>query len=87
MKALICQSCGLSFLKSLGGVNRDETKNEEFCIKCFDKGEFTDCSLSLHKLETKLIEMAKFHNDITLEEVQLIIKNLPYLKRWQMNIM
>lgn len=86
MKQLICQSCGLPFLKSLSGTNRDETKNEEYCITCYEKGEYTDCSLSLHKLEIKIIEMAKVHNEVTLEEAQLIIKNLPYLKRWHMNI-
>ncbi len=87
MEPLICQSCGLPFAKELMGINRDKTKNDEYCVHCFDNGEFTDHSLSLHKLEVKLIEMAEMHNEITLEEAQEVIKQLPYLKRWHMSIM
>ncbi|WP_010228251.1 zinc ribbon domain-containing protein [Gillisia marina] len=87
MEPLICQSCGLPFAKELMGINRDNTKNDEYCVHCFDNGEFTDHSLSLHKLEVKLIEMAEMHNEITLEEAQEVIKQLPYLKRWHMSIM
>lgn len=87
MEPLICQSCGLPFTKKTMGTNRDGTKNDEYCINCFENGEFVDHSLSLHKQEVKLIEMAKVHNEITLEEAQAVIKELPYLKRWHMSIM
>ena len=87
MEPLICQSCGLPFTAELMGTNRDETKNEEYCVNCFENGEFIDHSLSLHKLEVKLVEMAEVHNEITLEEAQAVIKELPYLKRWHMSIM
>ncbi len=87
MEHLTCQSCGLPFTKESMGVNRNETKNEEYCIGCFDKGEFTDHSLTMHKLEVKLVEMAEVHNEITLEEAQIVIRELPYLRRWHMSIM
>ena len=87
MEHLTCQSCGLPFTKDLRGTLRDGTKTEDYCINCFEKGEFVDHSLSLHKLEVKLIEMAEVHNEITLEEAQTVIRELPYLKRWQMSIM
>ncbi len=86
MKHLICQSCGLPFSGKLRGTNRDETKNDEYCVNCFDNGKFVDHSLTLHKLEVKLLEMAEV-NEITLEEAQAVIKRLPYLKRWHMSIM
>ncbi|WP_026838148.1 zinc ribbon domain-containing protein [Gillisia sp. JM1] len=87
MEALICQSCGLSFSEKLKGTNIDETKNEEYCVNCFDNGEFVDQSLTLHKLEVKFLEMAEVHDEITLEEAQAAIKELPYLKRWFMRSM
>ncbi len=87
METLICQSCGFPFNKKTSGINRDETKNEDYCINCFDNGEFVDHSLTMHKLEVKLLEMAEVHEEITLEEAQAVIKNLPYLKRWYMSIM
>ncbi len=86
MEHLTCQSCGLPFTKEIMGTNRDKTKNDEYCINCFDKGEFVDHSLTMHKLEVKLIEMAEVHNEITLEEAQAVIKELPFLKRWHMSI-
>ncbi|RKS50541.1 putative zinc ribbon protein [Gillisia mitskevichiae] len=87
METLICQSCGLPFTKELMGTNRDKTRSEEYCISCFENGKFIDHSLSLHKLEMKLLEMAEVHEEITLEEAQAVIKKLPYLKRWHMSIM
>lgn len=87
MEPLICQSCGLAFTKETMGTNRDETKNNEYCANCFSDGEFVDHSLTLHKLEVKLVEMAEVHNEITLEEAQSVIRELPYLKRWHMSIM
>ncbi len=87
METLICQSCGLPFSGKLMGTNRDETKNDEYCANCLDEGEFTDPSLTLHKLEAKLIEMAEVHEEITLEAAQAAIKELPYLKRWYMRTM
>ena len=87
MKHLTCQSCGLPFTAELRGTNRDKSTNEDYCIHCFEKGEFVDHSLTMHKLEVKLVEMAEKHNEITLEEAQVVIRELPYLKRWHMSIM
>tara|TARA_R100000935_G_C2827675_1_gene163251 strand:+ start:1356 stop:1619 length:264 start_codon:yes stop_codon:yes gene_type:complete len=87
MDHLTCQSCGLPFTKEINGTNRDETDNEDYCLHCFENGEFVDQSLTLHGLEVKLVEMAEMHNEITLEEAVTVIRELPYLKRWHMAIM
>tara|TARA_R100000935_G_C2758290_1_gene132556 strand:+ start:14 stop:277 length:264 start_codon:yes stop_codon:yes gene_type:complete len=87
MKPLICHSCGLSFPEKFTGSNLDGTKNEDYCVSCFDNGEFMDQSLTIHKLESKFIEMAEVHEEITLEEARAAIKKLPYLKRWLMRTM
>ncbi len=87
MNLFTCQSCGIPFTKSLSGYNRDGILSEEYCIKCFKDGEFVDHSLSMHQQEVKLLEMAKINNGITYQEAQQIIKTLPYLNRWKMNIL
>lgn len=84
MKPSLCQSCGFPLFEENKGANRDKTKNEDYCITCYQNGEFVNLSLSMQKLEVKLMEMANVHNEINLEEAQQIIMNLPNLKRWQM---
>lgn len=83
MDQMICQSCGFSFTEENKGTNRDLSLNEEYCNRCYKEGDFQDKSLSLRHLEAKILEMARIHCDITLEEARLVIKKLPHLKRWQ----
>lgn len=85
MKPVLCQSCGFPLLEENKGTNRDTSKNDDYCIRCFQNGEFLDHTLTMHQLEMKLMEMAEVHNEISLEEAQQIIKILPNLKRWQMS--
>ena len=85
MKPLQCQSCGMMFPREDMGTNRDKTLNEDYCHNCYQDGEYTNHHLTLHGLEIQLLEMAKVHNEITLEEAQQIIRVLPDLKRWRMN--
>ncbi len=84
MKPMICQSCGLPFSAEALGTNRDHTHNCDFCINCFRNGEFTDHHLTRNEMERRLLEMAREHNEMSLEEAQQVIKLLPDLKRWKM---
>ncbi|SKB36192.1 Putative zinc ribbon domain-containing protein [Salegentibacter holothuriorum] len=85
METLICQSCGWPFTLTTAGTNRDKSVNKDYCRDCFKDGTFIDKSLNLHQLEMKLLEMAKVHEDISLEEARQLIKKLPELKRWRMD--
>jgi hypothetical protein len=85
MKPILCQSCGLPIFEENKGTNRDNSKNDDYCTNCFKNGAFIDHSLTLRGLKVKLMEMATFHNEITREEVEQIILNLPMLKRWKMS--
>lgn len=84
MEALICQSCGFPFSADRRGTNRDNSKNNDYCINCYQNGKFTDHHLTMHELERKLLEMARHHNELSLEEAREIIRDLPNLKRWKM---
>jgi len=83
MKPFICQSCGLPFTDEFRGTNRDQTESEDYCINCFQNGNFVEPSLSLREIEAGYFEKAKKNEDLTLEEAQEAIKILPTLKRWR----
>jgi len=83
MKPLICQSCGLPFTDESKGTNRDQTKSEDYCINCFQNGNFVEPSLSLREMEIRELERAKKNENLTLEEAQKALKILPTLKRWR----
>jgi hypothetical protein len=85
MKPNLCQSCGLPIFEEYKGTNRDNSLNDDYCTSCYQNGKFLDHSLTLHRMQVRLMEMAAFHNEITLGEVEQIIMNLPRLKRWQMS--
>lgn len=85
MKPLQCQSCGMPVTREFLGTQRDGSTTEDYCINCFEFGEFTNLHLTLHELELNLMDMAKVHNEISLEEAQQIIRCLPKLKRWEMS--
>jgi len=83
MKPEICQSCGLPFTDESRGTNRDQTESEDYCINCFQDGNFVEPSLSLREMEVRHLEKAKKNEDLTLEEAQKAIKILPTLQRWR----
>lgn len=87
MEPLICQSCGMTFTAENMGTRYDLSKSEEYCRKCYQNGKFVDPSLMRQDMEIKLQEMAEVHDEISLEEAQEIIRRLPDLKRWQMDMM
>ncbi len=84
MGPLICQSCGFPFSEESRGTLLDDTRSNDYCINCMVGGKFTNPHLSLQDMQRKLIEMAKEHDEITLEEAKEILKILPDLKRWRL---
>ncbi len=83
MKPLICQSCGLPFTDESEGTNRDQTKSEDYCINCFQNGNFVEPSLSLREMAVRDLEKAKKNENLTMEEAREVLKVLPILKRWR----
>lgn len=81
---LVCQCCGLTFSPNARGTNRDLSKNSDYCLDCFKNGEFRHPHLTIQDLEKRLLNMARYHDGICIEEAQAVIKRLPDLKRWRM---
>ena len=82
MNAKICQSCSMPLLKeSEFGTNKDESRNEEYCIYCYKEGSFID-NVSMEEY----IEMnIPYHEQAGMseEEMRNHCENIfPTLKRW-----
>ncbi|HER40712.1 MAG TPA: hypothetical protein ENO10_05780 [Salinimicrobium catena] len=84
MKPLTCQCCGLPFSEKMRGTNHDHSKNSDYCLECFREGKFTDHHLTIQDMEKRLLDMARHHDEISIEEAHQTIKILPDLKRWKM---
>lgn len=81
---MTCQCCGLPFTPKMRGTNRDNSKSPDYCLDCFENGEFRDHHMSIQDMEKKLLDMARHNDGISIEEAEAIIKLLPDLKRWKM---
>lgn len=87
MRVSICQCCGQGFIPEMSGTERDHSFNADYCNCCYKNGEFIDKALTVHTLQVKLMKQARNHQQMTQEEADIIIRKLPYLKRWKMSWM
>ena len=46
MEQKFCQSCGMPLTDEVLGTNADGSKNEEYCMYCYNDGKFLqDCTM------------------------------------------
>lgn len=78
-----CQSCAMPLTDELFGTNADGTKNEDYCMYCFNDGEFTS-DMSMEEMMNFCIEkMVEVHPEIDKDEASAMMKEVfPKLKRW-----
>ena len=78
----ICQSCGMPLTKEQLGTNKDGSINGDYCMYCYEKGEFID-KVSMNEY----IEMCSKYGEqagMTNEEMKDYCSKLfPTLKRWK----
>lgn len=83
-----CQSCGMPLNDENRGTNADGSKNEDYCMYCYQNGKFTnDCTMD------EMIEFcAQFVDEVnknmpkpmTKEEYKDMMRQyFPMLKRWK----
>ena len=83
-----CQSCGMPLNDENRGTNADGSKNEDYCMYCYQNGKFTnDCTMD------EMIEFcAQFVDEVnknmpkpmTKEEYKDMMRRyFPMLKRWK----
>lgn len=79
----ICQSCGMHIENNnLRGTNVDKTLNEDYCIYCYQNGDF----LYDDTMEQKVEKCIEFHiNEVTNENAarEKLLNYFPTLKRWK----
>jgi hypothetical protein len=81
---VICQSCGMPMkIDSDFGTNADESKNEEYCTYCYQKGQLTNSNMTMEQMITACVGMMVKYGtpeDQAKKEMQELI---PTLKRWR----
>ena len=67
------------------GINKDNSKTTEYCIFCFENGEFTNPNLTMQEVIEKSIQMSTklWVPENTAREIAN--NTIPKLKRWQQN--
>lgn len=79
----ICQSCGMPMTEEKDfGNNSDDSKNEDYCIYCYQKGQFTFNG----NLEEMIEKQVSMHDMVGITEEgarKIAIETLPTLKRWK----
>ena len=78
-----CQSCAMPLTDELFGTNADGTKNEDYCMYCFNDGEFTS-DMSMEEMMNFCIEkMVEVHPEMDKNQVSAMMREVfPKLKRW-----
>jgi len=86
-----CQSCGMPLPaddEKILGTNSDASKNNEYCIYCYENGNYTeDCTMEdmIEISVTHMKEMGAIGPEGKTEEETRAMLNrfFPKLKRWQ----
>lgn len=83
-----CQSCGMPLENDeVIGTNGDSSKNEDYCIYCYDGGAFTANVTMDEMIKISLNHMKELFKDDPKFNEQDAILNMqsffPKLKRWR----
>jgi len=80
-----CQSCGMPLTeKEILGTNADGSKNEDYCMYCYEKGDFKDNMTMEQMIEFCIPHMVKGNSGMTEEEARKSMHEFfPTLKRWK----
>ncbi len=86
MSEKFCQSCGMPIKDSeMLGNEKDGTKNQDYCIYCYDNGQFTQEDINMEQMIENCLPFMKEHGMKEDYARSLLNENLPTLKRWQKN--
>jgi hypothetical protein len=83
-KGPFCQSCGMPLSRDVrgGGTNADGSPSTEYCSHCYQEGRFTEPSISVEQMMTKVEgKLRGMHIPGFL--ARRLTRNIPTLDRWQ----
>ena len=83
-----CQSCGMPLNDENRGTNADGSKNDDYCMYCYQNGKFTnDCTMDemIEFCAQFVVEVNKnMPKPMTKEEYKDMMRQyFPMLKRWK----
>ncbi len=79
----ICQSCGLPIEDDKFGSNPDGTFSEDYCIKCYEDGEFNEPTIQMEDLIERSARYMSDDTGISEEDAKRKLEKLfPTLRRW-----
>ncbi len=80
----ICQSCGMPMNdEAMFGKNVDGSRNEEYCIYCYPKGQFNKPNETFEEMVETCVPFMMKEGYSEEEARQYLNNNLKNLKRWQ----
>jgi hypothetical protein len=79
-----CQSCGMPMgLLECFGTNADEAINEDYCVHCFQNGEFVDSKMTMEEMiDLSASIMAEKTKTPEAKAKEICWSFIPKLKRW-----
>ncbi|HWR41675.1 zinc ribbon domain-containing protein [Sporomusa sp.] len=79
-----CQSCGMPLNgQDLLGSEANGTKTEEYCMYCYEGGQFKQPELTLEDMVEHCVPHMKEHGMTEAAARKLLREHLPNLKRWR----
>ena len=81
----VCQSCSMPMHNQADfGTNQDGSKNEEYCCYCYQKGAFTEPSITMDQMIDKVARMMGEMQGIPEDHaLELCVQFIPKLARWR----
>ncbi|WNY25428.1 zinc ribbon domain-containing protein [Methanolapillus millepedarum] len=86
MEEKYCQSCGMPMGKTdeLYGTEKSGSKSKDYCLYCYESGQFTANVSMDEMIEICVPHMANADSGMTAEEARKMMQQFfPMLKRWQ----
>jgi methionyl-tRNA synthetase len=85
MEGMYCQSCGMPLVdEKVMGTNDDGSKNNEYCMYCFENGSFKDDMTMGQMIEFCVPHMINAHPNMNEQEARSSLQSFfPTLKRWK----
>ena len=80
-----CQSCGMPMEKDeLFGLNADGSKNPDYCMYCFQDGQFNSPDETVAGMIDTCIPFYAEAQNVSKEEARKVLTEIiPKLKRWR----
>lgn len=81
-----CQSCGMPLSEEFGnfGTNADGSNVAEYCMFCFQNGDFTQPNQTMEEMIQSSIQNMTTDLQMPLEQAMNLANSfIPTLKRWQ----